>query len=187
MKDNKYILGFEGFYSIYKDGRIYSHKAKCFMKSQMGKQGYWYVKLRKNRTRFHCNIHRALAIAFIDNPENKPQVNHIDNNRKNYNLSNLEWSTVSHNQKHSYKTTNRKANKTGTGKFGALHSRSVKINQYTKEGDFMKSYCGYSEAQRKTGIVSQNIHHVCNGKRKTAGGFIWKLATPKELQEIDNG
>lgn len=177
----KDVPGYEDRYCIYENGTVYSKKANKNMTLQMGNNGYWYVKLRKKGKREHRTIHRLLAMAFIPNPGNKPEVNHIDSDRSNYALENLEWVTTSENQKHSYKHTNRMPNKTMIGKFGKLHPRSVVVEQYTLTGKFLTSYYGYCDAGRKTGIQYRNIHKACNGQRKTAGGYVWKLATVDDL------
>ena len=104
------IKGFEGRYQISNFGRVkrlphlvkvgktYRHLDEMIMKNvDEGKSGYYQVCLdRKTR-----QIHRLVAEAFIDNPENKPVVNHIDYNRKNNNVNNLEWVTQKENLHHS--------------------------------------------------------------------------------------
>lgn len=180
------IKDFEGYYKISKNGTVYSmiNGGKA-MTNQMGKVGYWYVKLRRNGKRFHCNIHRALAIAFIPNPKNKPQVNHIDGNRGNNSLENLEWVTASENVKHGFSHNGRKACKTMTGKKGKLHPRTKPIMMFSLLGVYIQTFHGYMEASRETGICMQNIHKACNGKRKTAGGYTWRLATVSDLEDIN--
>lgn len=68
--------------------------------------GYQLIKLYKSKT---CSIHRLVAETFIDNPENKPEVNHKDSNRANNSVNNLEWVTKSENVQHSYICGNKKA------------------------------------------------------------------------------
>ena len=89
----KEIIGYEN-YIIFKTGKIYSKRSKRFLKPSLDTHGYYELKLgRGNRKK----LHRLLALHFIDNPENKPVVDHIDRCRTNNNLDNLRWATNSEN------------------------------------------------------------------------------------------
>ena len=91
MKD---IKGFESLYQITDEGQVFSLITKKYLKPTPDKDGYLQVKLYINGKQFTRKIHRLVAEAFLDNPENKKEVNHIDCHRDNNNASNLEW--VSH-------------------------------------------------------------------------------------------
>ena len=95
----KEIKGFEN-YLINEKGEIYSKFTKKLIASQKDKNGYARTRLVNKHGRKSVFIHRLLAMSFIDNPLNKPHVNHIDCNKSNNNLSNLEWCTHSENLKH---------------------------------------------------------------------------------------
>jgi len=99
----KEIVEFKG-YSITEDGRVWSHKRNKFLSTRVEKNtGYTQITFNLSTDkRVTRNIHRLLAIAYIDNPENKSDVNHIDGNKLNNKLSNLEWVTRSENLKHAY-------------------------------------------------------------------------------------
>lgn len=72
------------------------------MRKQDNRRGYFFVCAKENGRRKNLTIHRLVAEAFIPNPENKPEVNHIDGNPHNNHVSNLEWVTSSENRKHAY-------------------------------------------------------------------------------------
>jgi hypothetical protein len=102
MKD---IKGYEGIYAITNTGKVWSyprrHQRKGkFLEERGNGNGYSYANLQKEGNRKYVGVHRLVAVAFIPNPLNKPCVNHIDTNRKNNNVSNLEWCTQSENCKH---------------------------------------------------------------------------------------
>ena len=110
----KDIPGYEGLYQISNYGRVKAlakewkshHTAKLkhretLLKCQISKSGYLSVTLYKNRNYIHYRVHRLVALVFITNPENKPFINHIDFDRKNNRVENLEWCTSRENNAHS--------------------------------------------------------------------------------------
>lgn len=104
------VQGYEGLYQISNYGRVKSLPKVCgrsFTDEKILKQhllqGYPYVILCKNYKRKNVAIHRLVAIAFIENPCNKPIINHIDGNKSNYDISNLEWCTYRENNIHMYR------------------------------------------------------------------------------------
>jgi len=106
-------------------------------------------------------LHRLIALTFIDNPENKKQVNHIDGNKTNNNVENLEWVTNKQNQIHKFA-------------IGLGNSYTRKIGQYDKNGIFIKEHNSIALAANDVNTSKSNISGVLREKRKTAGGFIWK-------------
>lgn len=147
------------------EGRI--HKIKPFMTNS----GRLIVNLTKNGVQYHKQVHRLVASAFIPNPENKPEVNHIDGDPTNNTLINLEFCTKSENELHKYRILNK-------GHFlGKKHWLSKKILQI-KNGKVIAEFYGGREAERETGIKSSNIYACCNKKPhyKTAGGYNWEYA-----------
>jgi hypothetical protein len=178
----KDIAGFEGLYQISNSGRV-----KSFLNSKNGyilsakHSGGWYLSVRLTDGNVYKSfkIHRLVADAFIPNPENKHEVNHIDGNKQNNMVSNLEWVTSSENMKHAASINrlflNPMIRKNRYGHFG--------INQFTESGQFISSYANAVEASKSTGICKRNILQVATkeeykpGKtRKQAGGYVWEAA-----------
>ena len=154
------IEGYEGLYQISNKGRVKSLKwgKERILKPGITGSGYLKVLLCKNRMIKHIKIHRLVANAFIPNPENKPQVNHKDENKFNNSVNNLEWSTAKENNN-----------------FGTRNERiSRKILQYSKSGDFIREWTGAHEVERVLGIDNSHIIACCKGKLKSSGGFVWK-------------
>jgi len=99
----KEILGC-GNYLVNENGDVWSKKNNIFIKSWIGHNGYRSVSIYSDCKKKNYSLHRLVAIAFINNPENKPEVNHKDGNKLNNHVSNLEWCTMSENAIHAYRT-----------------------------------------------------------------------------------
>lgn len=139
------------------------------LKPSINKFGYMYVNLSKNCIIKGYKVHRLVAEAFIPNSENKPQVNHIDGNKLNNNVNNLEWCTNSENQKHAFKNGMQKI------QWSNLY-KGKRVRQYDLNENFIKEWNTIKEASVGTGTNEICIGYVCKGKRKTAGGYKWKYA-----------
>ena len=158
------IEGYEGLYQISNKGRVKSlHKgSERILRPVIDRYGYMFVFLYNDNARKYFKIHRLVAQAFISNPENKPQVNHKDENKKNNCIENLEWATAKENSNY------------GTRNERVADSRSKPILQYSKSGDFIRGWKSAREVERMLGIANSHIIACCKGKRKSAGGFVWR-------------
>ena len=96
MQEWRKIKGFEN-YSVSNSGEVRNDITKRILKPEIARHGYKCLQLTKDKKAYVKYIHRLVAMAFIDNPENKPQVDHIDGNKLNNNVENLRWVTVSEN------------------------------------------------------------------------------------------
>jgi hypothetical protein len=96
------IKGHEN-YNITKDGKVINNKTNVVLKQKIDRYGYYKVGLSNNGKIKTIRVHRLLALTYLPNPENKCDVNHIDGNKSNNDLSNLEWATRSENIKHAFK------------------------------------------------------------------------------------
>ncbi len=116
------------------------------------------LQLYKNNKPTTCKIHRLVANAFIPNPENKPQVNHIDEDKTNNMVSNLEWVTAKENCNHG--TRNERVSK----KIKAIDIANGEYNYYPS----------VKECARQLALHQGNIVSCLKGKRKRCGGYMFK-------------
>lgn len=188
----KDIKWYEGLYKVSNMGNVMSLKwgKERILKKRIEGRGYFWVVLCLEWVQKSLKVHRLVSQAFIWNPQNKPQVNHINWIKTDNRLENLEWCTNSENQLHSYNVLwnvaikwkdhylyGKKWNKHPMyGRKWELNHSSKEVNQYTKEGVFLKKWGSMKMAQSITWIDDWNIWKVCKWIYKTAGWFIWKYA-----------
>ena len=193
----KDIKGYEGIYQVSNLGRvrsldrIYSNNHPLngvILKPYISNSGYLLVGLYKQQKRDRKLLHRLVAEAFIPNPENKPEIDHINTIKTdntvflnedgsiNYEKTNLRWTTRKENINNPITKTKMRINarKPSKGKYGKKHHRSKPIIQYDKEGNFIKEWECANDVERVLGISNKHIGSVCIGKRKSCGGYIWK-------------
>jgi hypothetical protein len=91
LEEFEHIKGYENLYKMNKKGDIYSCRLRKLMSNIINDNEYLYVILYKDKCRKKCYIHRLIGIQYIDNPQNKIEIDHIDRNRQNNNLDNLRW------------------------------------------------------------------------------------------------
>ncbi|MCK4705872.1 MAG: HNH endonuclease [Gammaproteobacteria bacterium] len=100
----KEIINYEGIYYVSCAGEIYSVRSKKYLRQTPDKDGYMTVCLCVNNVRKTSKVHRIVATAFIENTDNKPQINHINGNKCKNDFRNLEWATARENVQHAYDT-----------------------------------------------------------------------------------
>lgn len=171
----KPIYGYEN-YQVSNTGLVKNNSSwKVLNKNTIGK--YHGVTLCKSSQHRKMQlIHRLVAKAFIPNPDNKPQINHIDGNKLNNHVSNLEWCTASENSIHSYKLGLSTPSKNNLGNFGAKAHRRRAVIAYKKNGEFVGNYPTIRQAAKVFNISEGSIWNCINGRSKSGFGFIWKYA-----------
>lgn len=163
-------------YEIDELGNIYRNNKK--IKPQLNNNGYYRVGFWKDGKVIKKYVHRLVAETFIPNPMNKSQVNHIDGNKLNNSVGNLEWATPKENIIHSFKKglsfiPKGKENH-HYGKKGILSSNHRAIIQYDLDNNYIKSWGSIIDAARTLNICDRGICACCKGKAKKSGGYIWR-------------
>lgn len=154
----------------------YNHTNESrILKTRKQRNGYLLVNLNKKGKSYFFLVHRLVAEAFIPNLDNLPQVNHIDEDKTNNRVENLEWKSPKDNCNHG--TRNERSAKTRTN--GKL---SKQVLQYTKNGEFVKEWVSSSEIERKLGYNKSAISRVClgNTRLKSYKGYIWRYKEKRE-------
>ena len=174
MKEEwKPIKGYEGLYEVSNMGRVKSlHYGKeRIMSAPNGSSGYRRVNLSKQTTRKIKRVHRLVAEAFIPNPMNLPVVNHLDGDKHNNCVSNLEWCTNKENTNHAIKT-------------GLMKSRFASKPIMAYKGDkLVSTFRSISECTSKLNCKGSGIRGVLLGRNKTHHGFSFKLVNDDDLSE----
>ena len=154
---------------IYLSGENYRIKKKTggkLLNQTLNKDGYPTVSLRLDDGKRHTlKVHRLVALAFIQNTKNLPQINHKDENKENNRVDNLEWCTSKYN-----------------ANYGTRNKRMIK-QKYLKavimldlSGNELKRFESLGDASRETGFDISAIIRVCKGKQRTSMGYKWKYA-----------
>lgn len=185
----KWVSEYEGIYEISNKGRLRSYrrdKVNGYLLSNRNSKG-WYltVNLFKNGTKRTKRIHVLVAESFIGKIPPGYHVHHIDNNKQNNVVTNLE---IIHPRKHRKETEKIHPQIiTGMSNYNKF-KRPKHILQYDTEGHFIAEYANGEIASRLTGVCQRNILQVANGEeykpgkiRKQAGGFVWKLKEGSEV------
>lgn len=154
--------GYEGNYQISNTGRLFNVRTQHYIKFSNHKNGYKVANLTaKNGKRKKEYQHRLVALAFIDNPNNYPEVNHINAIRDDNRVENLEWVSRQENI--------------------AKSSIFTPVLQYDLDGNLIKGYPSIRDAARSVVASESNISACLGGNQKTCGGFIWKRSDKTHL------
>lgn len=164
MKSNK--IPNPKYYDITKNGDIWSFKSGIFLKTSYT-NGYETVNIYDDGKQIPYQVHRLVALKYIKNPENKPYVNHINENKKDNRVENLEWVTQKENcERH-----------------GKVTSHARQVIQMDLKGNIIKIYDSLTQAEKNTislsaktknkGVDRSAIKRVCTGEQLTAGGYKW--------------
>lgn len=171
----KPVYGYEGLYEVSDKGEVVSlprnyHYGTIYTRTplrQREDKGYLRVVLYRNGERCCLPVHRLVAGAFIPNPDNLPCVNHKDENRQNNCVDNLMWCT--HRQNTNWGTCRSKISK----------AVSKQVDQYTKDGTFVKRWQSMTEAAKALKIPISEISKCTRTTRYTSGGFHWRYVNER--------
>lgn len=172
----KDIEGYEGLYQVSSFGQVKMlgrekrlwHGGKTYISPKLLNQnlicGYKKVKLRDSdgNTKM-VSVHRLVAKAFIENPNNFPQVNHKDENKHNNHVENLEWCTAKYNTNY------------GTGIKRCSEAKFKRIAQISLDGNIVREWNSMKEIVKTLGFSYSRLSQACNGITKTSNGYIWKF------------
>lgn len=127
-----------------------------------------YMRISVGSPCFELKVHRLVAQAFIPNPERKKQVNHIDGNKKNNHVSNLEWATPRENVQHAIRT--------GLNKSIGKPKHCTKVAKFSSDGEFLEMFDTIKDAAASIGVTPSAISNAINQRNgaKKSGGFIWE-------------
>lgn len=172
MEDWKNIPGYEGCYQISSNGKIKSLQRIVFREGHGGfktvngkilpiyfdNNGYQIAFLSKGGIRKTVKVHRLIAILFIPNPDDKKQINHIDGNKSNNSLTNLEWCTQSENIRHADRTGLRKCAS------GKDNGHSIQVKDHVNG----KVYETITEGARENGVSIRKFTRWLRGKKRNS-------------------
>lgn len=161
IKKKGKIHDFTGLYRVNTHGDIWSYTKNCLITAKRNTNGYLKVALAKNGCKSSFLIHRIVAEVFIPNPDNLPEVNHIDEDKTNNSVNNLEWCNHKYNLNH------------GTASKRIAEKQSKIIQQFTMDGELVKEWKSTRECGRN-GFHRCYVCACCRGEKSQYNGFIWR-------------
>lgn len=160
-----------------KNGKPAYNRIGKIMKVRKDWMGYMGILLSVNQSKkYHRKRAKMVALTFIPNPENKPFINHINGNKEDDRIENLEWCTSSENAKHRVHILNKKPYFLPHPGNNGDHVSAKPVLMYDFNGNFIKRYDCVKDA-RKDGKGRNKVADAARGERKSAGGYIWKYET----------
>lgn len=166
LKGKEFVEHSSGLF-VAKDGEVILPKSithpQRFSYGKIAPNGYLRVHYYKD-----YYIHRLIAECFIDNPDNKPMIDHINRNRTDNRIENLRWVTQQENQ------NNKDCSKSKYNGLGKINNKASKtVLQYTLDGEFVKEWPSTMECKRN-GFNQGGVSACCRGEKPTYRGYIWK-------------
>ena len=167
----KDVVGYEGLYEVSNLGNIRNRSTLRVLKPIYTRTGYAMVWLygkggTAGKNGKSVQVHRIVAIAFLGQPSGKSEVNHLNENKADNRVCNLEWCT--HQENSSYGTRGKRIGKANTN-----GKQSKAVYQFTTSGELVAKYPSMAEMQRSTGYRKGNVWKQMVGERETAYGFKW--------------
>lgn len=198
MEEWKDVVGYEGIYQVSSYGRVKKNNGKE-LSQRKDQDGYLIVTLYKGGIRADYKAHRLVGMAFIDNPNNYPVINHKDENPSNNHVENLEWCTVKYNC--NYGNRNKKLSEAlkrcshahvqgernyfyGKHFLRGLHPQAKKVAKLDSQGNILAVFDCTIDAAENVGCNPTAISMACNGKRNKIKGFQWKHLNEDEVDKL---
>lgn len=183
------IKGYDGVYKVCEDGHIKRIDSGKILKPAVAKNGYLIVSLWKNNKGKSQYVHRILAETFLSIPKSKDRltVNHIDGNKLNNTLQNLEWCSYSANNQHAYDTglkvvseeSRRKTSSRMRIRNAGNNYRGLAVSQYDLTGNFVQTYSSVEEAAKSLNIHRRTIDRNAKGRIQNPKWWIFKYEEEK--------
>ena len=168
MERWKPIPGFESRFLVSDKGNVMSVNYRNYGRQRLlhksfNRCGYEVVCLYFKGKPYVKLVHRLVALAFIPNPKGLPVINHLNENKADNRVENLEWSSIRDNINY------------GTRNERMAATIGIRVHQFSRKGEYIASFPSIVEAGRKTGIDYTAIGKCARGKRLSAGGYEWRL------------